>query len=129
MVIEREYFFLRHALNLCIIKNILDYGYMRPRSNILTKLEFYDSIIKFPVFNLTRFPEKTMDITPERKLLVEEFLTWLHTMEDDEQLRVEMSSAEFLSKVSDENLRALISSKRELYQAYKRMDSILKNRK
>jgi hypothetical protein len=70
-----------------------------------------------------------MDITPERKLLVEEFLTWLNAMEDDEQLRVEMSSPEFLSKVSDENLRTLISSKKELYQAYKRLDSILKNRK
>ncbi len=70
-----------------------------------------------------------MEITPARRLLVDEFLKWLDAMEDDEQLRVEMSSPEFLSKVSDENLRVLIASKKELYQAHRRLHSILKNRK
>lgn len=60
----------------------------------------------------------------ERELLIEEFIQWLNAMEDDEQLKERMQRPEFLAQVSEENLRILIASKKELYRAHKDLDDL-----
>lgn len=65
----------------------------------------------------------------ERQSLIEELLGLLDVLGEDEPFSEELRDPKFLSEVCEENLRALIESKKEVYRTQKSLYDILKNRK